>query len=56
MTLKEIEDILARPETTERQRRILSEVLLEMRILNATDSSTVDRQLLVALIQKEPIA
>jgi hypothetical protein len=56
MTFKEIEDILARPETTDRHRRILADITLEMRIMNASDSKELDRQLLVALIQKEPIS
>lgn len=55
MSIKEIEDMLARPDLDAHHKRILSDVLLEMRIMNVSDSSMVDKQVLVAAIQKERI-
>jgi hypothetical protein len=55
MNIKEIDEILARPDLDTRTRRVLTDVALVMRIHNIKDSTDVDKQELVALIQKEPI-
>lgn len=56
MDLKEIETTLSLPAVDDHTKTILRDVALVMRINNLTDSSQVDKQLLIALIQKEPVA
>lgn len=55
MSLKEIEDTIARQEVDNHTKNILRDTALVMRLHNLKDSSEVDKQLLIALIQKEVI-
>ena len=56
MTIEEINKQLERTDLTKRQRTLLTDVMIEMTIANVRDSSEVDNQVLVALIQKESIS
>jgi len=55
MTLEEIQKELDRPDLPTHHRRVLEDVKLEMRLAGLRDSTDVDKQVLVTLIQKEPI-
>jgi hypothetical protein len=56
MSIKEIDDILAQQDTDIHTRSVMRDIRLLMKVNNLTDSSEVDSQVLIALIQKEPVA
>lgn len=56
MSIDELEKQIARTDLDAHTKQVYKDVLLQMRVYNLDDSSKVDKQVLVSLIQKEPIA